>query len=75
MNETVNALVLTYQANLQSAKVNLLNYLNNPVGVGEHPDIVAECARLIDKMEHAKGCLDLLQEMFPPQTPQQVEGE
>ena len=26
MNETVNALVLTYQANLQAAKANLLNY-------------------------------------------------
>ncbi len=75
MNEKVNALVLTYQANLQVAKANLLNYLNNSVGVGEHPDIVGECAKLVDKMEHAKGCLDILMEMFPPQDPQQVEGE
>ena len=74
MNEKVNALVLTYQADLQVAKANLLNYLNNSVGVGEHPDIVGECAKLVDKMEHAKGCLDLLQAMFPPQETQ-VEGE
>jgi len=75
MNEKVNALILIYQANLQAAKANLLTYLNNSVGVGEHPDTVGECARLVDKMAHAKGCLDLLQEMFPPQDPQQVEGE
>ena len=56
------------------AKANLLTYLENSVGVGEHPDIVGECAKLVDKMEHAKGCLDLLMEMFPPQEPQ-VEGE
>ena len=75
MNEKVNALILIYQANLQAAKANLLTYLNNSVGVGEHSDTVGECANLVDKMAHAKGCLDLLQEMFPPQDPQQVEGE
>ena len=74
MNEKVNALVLTYQANLQVAKANLLTYLENSVGVGEHPDTVGECAKLVDKMAHAKGCLDLLQAMFPPQE-SQVEGE
>ena len=74
MNEKVNALVLTYQANLQVAKANLLTYLENSVGVGEHPDTIEECAKLVDKMAHAKGCLDLLQAMFPPQEPQ-VEGE
>ena len=74
MNEKVNALVLTFLADLHVAMANLLNYLNNSVGVGEHPDIVGECAKLVDKMEHAKGCLDLLMEMFPPQEPQ-VEGE
>ena len=47
MNEKVNALVLTYQADLQVAKANLLNYLNNSVGVGEHPDIVGECAKSV----------------------------
>ena len=74
MNEKVNALVLTYQANLQVAKANLLTYLENSVGVGEHPDTIGECAKLVDKMAHAKGCLDLLQAMFPPQE-SQVEGE
>ena len=74
MNEKVNALILTYQANLQVAKANLLTYLENSVGVGEHPDTIGECAKLVDKMAHAKGCLDLLQTMFPPQE-SQVEGE
>ena len=74
MNEKVNALVLTYQADLQVAKANLLTYLENSVGVGEHPDTIGECAKLVDKMAHAKGCWDLLQTMFPPQE-SQVEGE
>lgn len=67
MNEVVNALVFSYQADLQKAKANLINYLNNPVGVGEHPDIVGECKKLVDDMEHAKGCLDIIKNMFPPQ--------
>lgn len=67
MNEVINALVFMYQADLQKAKANLVNYLNNPAGVGEHPDIVAECKNLVDDMEHARGCLDLLKGMFPPQ--------
>ena len=45
MNEKVNALVLTYQADLQVAKANLLTYLENSVGVGEHPDTIGECAK------------------------------
>ena len=61
-------IILTY------LKANLLTYLENSVGVGEHPDTIGEGAKLVDKMAHAKGCLDLLQAMFPPQEPQ-VEGE
>ena len=75
MNEKVNALVLTYQAELQTAKANLLNYLNGSVGVGEHPDVVGECKLLVDKMAEAKGCLDLLEAMFPVQEAPQTEGQ
>ena len=42
MNQTLrDALTLKYQGDIAAAKANIKVYLNNPVGIGEHPDIVA----------------------------------
>ena len=40
---------------------NLNNYLNNPVGVGEHPDVVEECVKLIQDLSDADDVLDTLE--------------
>jgi hypothetical protein len=34
-------LTLKYQGDVAAAKANIKVYLNHPVGIGEHPDIVA----------------------------------
>jgi len=36
-----DALTLKYQGEVAAAKANINVYLNNPVGIGEHPDIIA----------------------------------
>lgn len=42
MNQELrDALTLKYQGDIAAAKANIKVYLNNPVGIGEHPDIVA----------------------------------
>ena len=65
--EIVNALALSFQSDAQKARANLVNYLNNAVGVGEHADIVAECKRLVEEIEHANSCLERLGKMFTQQ--------
>ena len=42
MNQELrDALTLKYQGDVAAAKANIKVYLNHPVGIGEHPDIVA----------------------------------
>ncbi len=43
------------------AVANLKNYLETSVGVGEHPDIVAECTKLIQEIAEARETLSTIQ--------------
>ena len=47
---------LIAEANAKEAKAvaNLQNYMSNPVGIGEHPDIVAECMKLVKDIAEAR---------------------
>ena len=37
----MRALKLQYESEIEKAKDNIKVYLNNPVGIGEHPDLAA----------------------------------
>tara|TARA_R100000234_G_scaffold115976_2_gene92481 strand:+ start:4421 stop:4642 length:222 start_codon:yes stop_codon:yes gene_type:complete len=63
--EIINALTAKFTADKLRAIANLTNYMNNPVGVGEHPDIVAECEKLVDSISAANGKLEVLQQIQP----------
>ena len=58
--EIITALNAKYNADKAVANANLINYFNNPVAVGEHPDIVAEADKLIDALAHAEGKVEVL---------------
>ena len=47
---------LIAEANAKEAKAvaNLQNYMSNPVGIGEHPDIVTECMKLVKDIAEAR---------------------
>ncbi len=60
----LKALLAKYEAEYLKSEALLDNYLNNSVGIGEHPDIVVECVKIIDQMDHAKHCIDLLKSKF-----------
>jgi transcriptional/translational regulatory protein YebC/TACO1 len=57
----INAIRSHFTAKRDRAMANLNNYLNNPVGVGEHPDVVEECVKLIQDLSDADDVLDTLE--------------
>ena len=48
-----------------SAEANLENYLNNSTGIGEHGDIVAECVKLVEQIDHSESCLSIVNNYKP----------
>lgn len=57
----INAIRSHFTAKRDRAMAHLNNYLNNPVGVGEHPDVVEECVKLIQDLSDADDVLDTLE--------------
>ena len=64
-NFILKALVLLLEAEKASAKVCLDNYLYNSAGIGEHPDIMEECTKLLKKMDESQSALDTLKQLYP----------
>ena len=67
MNDTgakiLEALFSIFDGEEKKAQANLTNYLNNAVGIGEHPDVVAEAKKLVEEIEHARHCREIVQSM------------
>ena len=60
----LDALYAKYHADKSDAIAKLHVYLNNSVGIGEHPDIVDEIDKFIEKFAEAQGKLDALKMML-----------
>jgi len=52
--QIMNALLLDAQAQEAKAIANLQNYMTNSAGIGEHPDIVEECKKLVKDIAEAR---------------------
>ena len=66
MNEQlVQALKSKYSADYQMHKANLDIYLNNPVGIGEHPQHFEEMDKLVESMTAARDKLEVLDKEYP----------
>jgi len=52
--QIMNALLLDAQAQEAKAIANLQNYMTNSAGIGEHPDIVTECKKLVKDVAEAR---------------------
>ena len=61
--DILEALYAIYVAEEKAASANLNNYLNNAAGIGEHPDIVAEAKKLVEKIEAARSNLEIVRSM------------
>ena len=58
----LQALEDKYQAQTSEAAATLKIYLNNPVGIGEHPQHIEECDKLITKICDAEHKINILKE-------------
>ena len=58
--QLVQALKSKYGADYKMHKANLDIYLNNPVGIGEHPQHLEEIDKQLDKIAQAEEKLDAL---------------
>ena len=63
--QLVHALKTKYDADYQMHKANLDIYLNNPVGIGEHPQHFEEMDKLVESMTSERDKLDVLNEEYP----------
>ena len=63
----VNALLSEANAKEAKAIANLQVYLKNSVGVGEHPDVVGECKKLIDDIASARETRETIESLLPKQ--------
>tara|TARA_X000001382_G_scaffold108283_1_gene84113 strand:+ start:104 stop:325 length:222 start_codon:yes stop_codon:yes gene_type:complete len=63
--QLVQALRTKYDADYQMHKANLDIYLNNPVGIGEHPQHFEEMDKLVESMTAARDKLEVLNKEYP----------
>jgi|TARA_B100001093_G_C26360711_1_gene814363 hypothetical protein len=64
MNDRLrDALALKYKGEIAAAEVNIRVYLQHPVGIGEHPDIVGAIDEQIEKAANAQEKLDYIKSL------------
>ena len=61
----LEALRLKYEAEIAEADATANIYLNNSVGIGEHPQHIEEVNKQIEKIANAKEKLAVLEEFEP----------
>ena len=67
-HQMLDALRAKYEAQYKEAEVTLRVYANNPVAIGEHPQHIEECDKLVSKIAEAQDKLDVLKSFEPEKT-------
>ena len=62
--QTLDALRSQCQGNIDKARVNVEIYLHNPVGIGEHPDVLAAIQDQIDAIAKEVERLEVIDTYF-----------
>ena len=60
----IEALQKKYEAEIAFAKANIQVYLDNPAGIGEHPDLVSAVDEQMTKLAEAEDKLESLQKNY-----------
>ena len=58
------ALVADAMGKIAKAKANVEVYLHNPVGIGEHPDVLAAIQEQLDIIAHEEERIEVIQKHF-----------
>jgi hypothetical protein len=56
----IEALQKKYEAEIAAAKANIQVYIENPAGIGEHPDLVSAVDEQMSKLAEAEDKLETL---------------
>ena len=64
----LQALEDKYNADISHADATIKIYLNNSVGIGEHPQHIEEIDKLIEKIANAQEKLEVLKQFEPEKT-------
>jgi len=62
--QTLDALRSQAEGNIAKARVNVEVYLHNPVGIGEHPDVLAAIQEQLDIIAHEEERIEVLDKHF-----------
>ena len=62
--QLVKAARMHAEGELERAKTNIMVYMNNATGIGEHSDIVEAIQEELDKMAHANDRIEMLEKYF-----------
>ena len=62
--QLIKAARMHAEGDLERAKTNIMVYMNQSVGIGEHSDIVEAIQEELDKMASARDRLDMLEIYF-----------
>ena len=63
-NEILKALKASSEGNIEKARLNIEIYLKNPVGIGEHPDVLAGIIDQVDLISKEEERISVLQKYF-----------
>lgn len=63
-NGVLNALRMRFEAQVEYHKINIENYLTNPVAVAEHPNILESIENELACMAEYQDKLDMLDEFL-----------
>ena len=63
-DKMLDALLADAQGNIAKAKANVEVYLHNPVGIGEHPDVLAAIQEQLDIIAHEDERIEVIQNHF-----------
>jgi len=58
------SLIKKYESEIAEAEATLMVYMENPVGIGEHPQHIEEMDKFIEKLANASDKLQTLQMFY-----------
>ena len=62
--EIISSLIAVSEGMIQKARLNVEVYLHNPVGIGEHPDVLAAIQDQLDVIAHEEERIQVLNKHF-----------
>ena len=63
-SKLIKALKAKYRAEAAEAEATIEVYLNNAAGIGEHPQVVEEMAKQLEKLSNADDNLETLERYY-----------